>query len=218
MEITTTLPIATRKWYEIWRDIWLHPGTATFQKILQEPDSNSTRGYKWVAVTALINVLLSIPTYVISLQKTAPDVTSYYVIFLLCVAVLSPIFAIIGIMITAGIYHWIAKLFGGNGDWGQLVFCLATISAPLLLLNGLFGLLSSLFGSALLSQSTALEIVLYLPSLALGIYTIVLNVCAIKAVEKIDTGRAIATVFSPTIIGIVIGLCMVIGFFPALSR
>jgi hypothetical protein len=101
------------------------------------------------------------------------------------------------IAITAGIYHGIAMLFGGIGKWGQLVFCLCIVQAPYLLLTSLI--------QAFVLASPSLSS-LELLSWMLGLYTIMLDISAINAVEKIGTGKSTATFFTPVIIGILLVL------------
>jgi hypothetical protein len=226
MEVTSAQPGTDRKWYEIWWDVWRHPGTDAFRRMLQELDANSNRGFKWVAVMALIGTVLSSLISMIILQNIVPTAISGSVTSLLCGAIFAPVGAVIGLAISAAIYHWVAKLFDGNGEWGQLVFCLSAIQAPVFLITTLFSFLSSLiFGSflsqptqALAQQTTSLGICLVLPSLALSIYSIVLSVCAINVAEDLDTGRSIATVLAPVVIGIVLGCCLFSTILPSLYR
>jgi hypothetical protein len=48
-----------RKWYEIWWDVWSHPGIEPFQTILNEPGREIVRGFLWVGVTSMVVVLVS---------------------------------------------------------------------------------------------------------------------------------------------------------------
>ncbi len=211
METMTVPPAAPRKWYEIWRDVWLHPNAQTFMDILKEPDISSSRGFKWVALTGLISGLVSLISIMLSLNtlqnglsslENTPIVFSVMGIYGLCVVVLTPIFAVLGLVISAGIYHGIAKLFHGTGEWGQLVFCFAAILAPLFVVSSLISVLVSL-------QVPFLSFCFGLASLALSVYAIVLFINAIKAVEDIGTGAAIGTYFAPVVIVLILSVCLV---------
>jgi hypothetical protein len=122
--------------------------------------------------------------------------------------ILAPFLAIAGMAILAAIYRGIAKLFGGVGQWGQLVFCLAAISAPFSLLSAAINLVSLPFTAWFPSNFGSLISCCVAPfALALGIYSIVLQVIAIDAVEDIGTGKSVATFFIPAIILIVLTIC-----------
>jgi len=58
METIPAQPGIARKWYEIWWDVWRHPGSEAFRRMLQEPDAKAERGFKWVAVVALIEAMV----------------------------------------------------------------------------------------------------------------------------------------------------------------
>ncbi|HSB66293.1 MAG TPA: Yip1 family protein [Anaerolineales bacterium] len=201
-------PTTTRKWYEIWWDVWSHPGMPPFQALLTEPNHSAQRGYIWIAVTSLIVVLLT----GISSTLSIPDIRSqvaYFFIYFVCGVILSPFFAILGVIISAGIYHGIARLLGGTGKWSDLVICQCAITAPSELIAGLVSMIAFLF--AIARQNF---IFLSIFSFLLGIYGIVLNVNALKTSENINTGRAILTVFIPVIfVGLVV-LCAIIALIP----
>jgi photosystem II stability/assembly factor-like uncharacterized protein len=216
METIIAQPTVARKWYGIWWDVWRHPGTATFLSILQEPNADAARGFKWIAVVSLIEILPASLISILSRRNVASNTVLIYLTATACIAILSPVFAILWMTILTGIYHLIAKLFGGKGEWSKLVFCLSAIQAPLFLLATVFGLLRNLIFSILFAQQTAaatyqmalLGLCWALPFLALGIYIIVLSAYAIKVVENISEGKSIAVIFSPSII-VFFALCLV---------
>jgi len=209
--MTTELvqPTLPRKWYEIWSDIWRHPGVTSFQGLLNEPDHSPKRGYKWIAVTSLIAAILaSLGSSGIfrSLQSDFGSIFIYYV----CTVILSPIFGIIGLIISSGIYHVISRLFKGNGKWSDLVICSAVVLAPVELVGGVISLIILLF-----AQIPAAFIIPWLLSVAVSIYSIVLYVNALKTAENITTGQAVLTYFLPTIIVGLLALCLSLAIIPA---
>ena len=175
---------------------------------------------------AVIGFMLSSLIYGIYLQRIAPQAFAVMLTSLICTVIAAPIAAVIGMTISAAIYHGIAKLFGGNGQWGQLVFCFSAIQAPWYLLTALLSLLSSTVsvysltsqGSTALAQPmSSLPICLAIPSLILSIYSLVLFASAIIAVENLDTGRSLLTVFLPVIVVILLVVCVALFTLPALS-
>jgi len=214
-------PAQPRKWYEIWWDVWIHPGITPFQTVLNEPNHEMRRGFIWIAVTSFIVTLISFLFSALVMRNLMPDAFgstmfenyATYTLSSICGVILSPIFAIIGISVSAGIYHWVAKLFHGKGNWTDLVFCLSAVTAPATLVGGVIGLFSLLFFQN--------PVILFLPvliSLLFAVYIIVLNVNAIRAVEDVGTWQAISTIFLPTIIVLVlVTCCSIVTLIPIIS-
>jgi hypothetical protein len=211
METLPAQPVNDRKWYEIWRDVWTNPGVEAFWSILKERNHSATRGFIWIGVTSLVlglaGALTSGPIYS-SINSQVPGFISTGQTFLtaVCTVILAPIFTVISMMILTGIFHLIAKLFHGNGTWGDLVFCVATVVAPASIISGVLG---TVWG--LVSQ---IQILFFLVGIfagvigvALTIYIIVLYVLALKASENVGTGGAIATLLIPIGVVIVLSVC-----------
>jgi Yip1 domain len=127
--------------------------------------------------------------------------------------VLSPIAAVIGVIISTAIMHGSAKLFGGTGKWGDLAFCFCAIVAPNTLIASVFGLL--------FLPVYRLGGLLFIPGLisfAIGIYVLALQVNAISAVENISSGKAFLAIILPGIILVLLGVCCTLTvLIPAIS-
>jgi hypothetical protein len=211
METLPAPPVNDRKWYQIWKDVWTNPGVDAFWSILKERNHSATRGFIWIGVTSLVlglaGALTSGPLYN-NITSQVPGFLSTGETLLtgVCTVIFAPIFTVISMMILTGIFHLIAKLFHGNGTWGDLVFCVATVVAPASIISGVLG---TVWG--LVSQ---IQILFFLVAIfagvigvALAIYNIVLYVLAVKASENVGTGGAIATLLIPIGIVIVLGIC-----------
>jgi len=214
-------PVQSRKWYEIWWDVWLHPGIAPFQTILKEPNHSMTRGFIWIAVTSFIVTLISSLFSALVIRNLAADSPGGMMfenyatntLSAICGVILSPIFAIIGVAISAGIYHWVAKLFRGKGNWNDLVYCLSAVTAPGTLFGGVIGIFSLLF-----FQNPVLIFLPVFVAFAFAVYMIVLNVNAIRAAEDVGTWEALGAIFIPTIVIVVIvTCCSLVALVPIIS-
>jgi MFS family permease len=213
-------PEKPRKWYEIWWDVWIHPGLAPFKAILSEPGNNITRGFIWIGVTSFIVTLVSylFSALVSNLMADAIGGEMFknysgYTISYICGILLSPLFAILGIAVSALVYHWIAKLLGGRGNWNDLLFCLSAVNAPASIIGGVIALISLLF-----FQSPVLLFLPTMVALALAVYILVLNVNAIKAAEDVGTWPALGAIFIPTLIGVaVVTCCSLVILVPVIS-
>jgi hypothetical protein len=217
MDALATEPSRPRAWHQIWLDIWLHPGLDSFKAALAEPDTGTGRAYRWVAVMGLISGLVSV-----LIELVLPTPTSSQLpansrgIFLGAVAVgavlCTPFAAVIGLAISAWIYHGISRLLGGQGTGNRLIYAFGAIYAPLMLISTVFLVPSALvrqLGDGAAIGSLCLSII----PLAVSIYSIVLYVNAIKAVEGFSTGRAIAVIALLALIGLVLSGCLIGGIF-----
>jgi hypothetical protein len=211
METLPAPPVSSRKWYEIWRDVWTNPGVEAFWSILKERDHSATRGFIWIGVTSLILGLAGAITSIPVLQSTNSQLPGWInsggsIVTGLCTLILTPVFTIIGMMILTGIFHLIAKLFGGNGTWGDLVFCIAAVVAPASVISGVVGIFGGIF-SQVRVFFFLVAIIFGIIAVALAIYNIILYVLAIRASENVGTGGAIATLLIPIGVVIVLGFC-----------
>jgi hypothetical protein len=201
-------PVLRRKWYEIWLDVWMHPGTEAFQSILNDEDHNALRGYIWTGVTSLLVTLLgSITT--LQYMKALPTGIPYGLQEVACVVILAPLSAIFSLIISSGFYHLVAKFLGGKGTWGNLAICLSAVLAPSTLIFAVLGGVQSI-----LSQTPPLSFIIVPISLVVGIYVLVLNFNGIRAVEGLDAGRAVLTVFTPWFFAIALVACITLALLP----
>jgi hypothetical protein len=201
-------PAAPRKWYQIWLDIWQHPGTQPFVALLNEPDHDVMRGFIWVAVTSLLLGLVSTISTSRTLVNVAPAF-SRSILYSLCLVVVTPIVGVIGLIITGGIYHGISKLLGGQGTWAGLVICIAALVAP----GELLAVVINLF-TLLTWQVPFLIFIPWIISIGVGIYSMILYINALKAAEKLETGKAVLIYFIPVIVVVILTLCIMFALIP----
>ena len=103
----------------------------------------------------------------------------------LVMALLTPIFSVIQLAISAGIQNFLAVLFGGNGYFGRTAYAIAAYLAPITILIAVLGIIP-LVGQCLTS--------------VVGIYIIILNVRALRAAHSISIWQALGVMLTPTII------------------
>jgi hypothetical protein len=197
-------------WYRVWIDVVTHPSRDTFRRILADPTAGQKRAFTWMAVMGLVwGIMFGIFFQAGGGLPYGNLPTLSTGLWILCLVILFPIFSVIGLALSTAIFHGIAKLLGGAGTFDALVYCIAAISAPMSIVTVPVSLLQTALsrgGSA--SSIAPLCVVPF--SLALGIYSIVLEVLAIDSVERIGTGKAVLTVLIPVIIAFAIGVCFVL--------
>jgi hypothetical protein len=165
---------------------------ATFEGIANDPNATTSRAYTWVAVSALIGYVISVVFQIMlgtgsSLLSQpgragaagAAGVAGFGLTTLICCAPVVVVLSVLGLMISAGITQLIASALGGTGTYSKLVYAIAAYIAPLTIV------------STVLGSIPLINCLDYL----IGIYGIVLNVIAVKAVHQFGWGKAIASSF-----------------------
>jgi hypothetical protein len=176
------------RWYEVLRDVYIHPSEKTFEHILEYPTASSRRAYIWAAVVGLLTGILG--------AFTTPGVP---VTVQILTVVAGPFFTLLSLAISAVVLHWCAGRYKGQGTYSQMVYALGAISVPYsLIILVLFWVLPSRSAVSSLIQ------------LALSLFYIYLMAQAIKAVEKLDNKRAFWTLILPLLLICLLAACFII--------
>jgi len=189
-----------QSWTEVWLRAVTRPTVATYQDIATRPGVSSRRAYIWMfagsfiayAIT-LIGVLLFGGSSILGQQEAARIASDLgtTIVVLICIAPLGGVFAILGLMITAGISQAIARALGGTGTFTQLAYIIAAYLAPIGILTSLLAMVP--FVSCL--------------NLPVGIYSLFLNILAVKSVNRFSWGKAILSS-----VVILAGILLVVAF------
>jgi hypothetical protein len=175
-------PAASLSWSEVWQRALLQPTVESYETLIRDPKANASRGYTWMAVCGVISYALS-ALLGLALGAAQVDTVSVTqlagegVTTLLCGVPAAALGGIIGVAISAGISHLIARALGGTGTYDKLAYAVAAYQAPLMLIS---------------SVLSAVPYLCFL-SYALSAYAIVLNVIAVKAVHRFGWGQAIVS-------------------------
>lgn len=212
-------PAVTEKsyaFYDVWMTVLASFDIESYKSVLTDPEAGAGRGFEWVAYAGIISGLLASPTLIKDPRfadlMTIPEFYALFgnmsdgalmIVMSLILALLTPIFSVIGLAISAGIQNVLALFFGGSGYYGRTVYAIAAYIAPMTILVSLISLIP-FAGQCLTSL--------------LGLYNIVLNVRALQASHSISAWQALGVMFTPTIILIVLGCLLVFAVgLPALS-
>lgn len=208
-------------WLPVWIKAVTKPNEQTFVEITEQPEATSRTAFIWVFIAGTISGIfqaalqaiysatgttpqLPIPGLDQLPQSSGGDAASVGVTFLitLCLSPVAGVVSVIFFAIGAAIVQWIAKLFGGLGTFEKLAYAFAAITVPFTLVSSLLGLFSAIpyigacFG---------------ILSLGIGIYVLVLQVMAVKGINRFGWGPAAGSVFIPGCVVFIICACVVIG-------
>lgn len=101
----------------------------------------------------------------------------------------------ISFLIGVGIYHLIARILGGIGQYGRYTYLYSTFAAPLMIVTSVLGFIPVLGGCV---------------SAILAIYQLVLAYYATKVEYNLTQGRAIIVVVAPLLAGLLLIACLAV--------
>jgi|WetSurMetagenome_2_1015567.scaffolds.fasta_scaffold95937_2 hypothetical protein len=198
--------------FPVWIKVFTKPGDKTFEQILLHPEATAKSAYLWIflvgTLSGLMSGLVQFLGALIGLRQLAPElgqVSGFTGIFgaaglvgALCGAPIAGLFSLLGFIVGVAIIHGSAKFLGGQGTYNQMAYSFGAIIAPLTLVSTLlvpFNLIPFV-GLCILPVF-----------LLLGLYTLFLEVAAIKAVHRFGWGGSAAALFMPTLlIGMLCGI------------
>jgi hypothetical protein len=125
---------------------------------------------------------------------------------IIALVLIFPIVSAAGLFIMGGIYHLLAKLLKGQGEFKGIIASLGFANFPSILITP-FYLLYFIGGSV--AKAIALIITLSI-SFAFGIWVLVLDVLAIRENYKLSTARAVAVCLIPIATAIILAIFLLI--------
>jgi len=207
-------------WFQVWMKAVTKPNEQTFIDITDSPNATSKTAFLWVFIAGTVSMIIqSILQSIYTATGTMPsipipgleqympasgggDVASAGVSFVvsLCISPFVGLLSIGFFALFAAVVQWIAKMFGGVGTFDKLAYALAAISVP-------FTLVSSIL--ALFSAIPFIGACFGIISFGLSIYVLVLQVLAVKGVNRFGVGPAIGALFIPGLVIFIFCCCIV---------
>ena len=208
-------------WFSVWMKAISQPNEQTFVDITEDPNMSARTAYIWIFLVGTLsgiiqaiaqaintatglNTLSQIPGLGQYLPQTAGG-GRFALTALIGGICASPFIGLLSVLFFAllvAIIQWIAKLFGGTGTYDKLLYAFAAISVPFTIVSALFVLLSAI---------PFVGICTGIISLGLSIYVLVLQVMAVKAVNRFGWGEAAGSVFIPGCVVIILCACVIGG-------
>ncbi|MBN1565721.1 MAG: YIP1 family protein [Anaerolineae bacterium] len=165
-----------------WIDIWLRavtqPKVSVYRAHLADPRMSMTRGLAWMLAASIIGTVLQAIASSMSPLGGLGDIieANVSVMMALCCAPFSAIMGLIVFVVFNLIQYLFAVMLGGDGDFEEQVYSVATYAAPISIILGGAGMVPWIG-----------------PLAVLGIlaYTFYLHVIAMQAVHSLSLEKAI---------------------------
>lgn len=193
---------------DTWRRVLTQPGEEVFEQEKLDPNGTLTLGVIWMVIAGVIATIFGVIQAVLGMgamttalseaglppemeQMLSPMMGSMLggATFLSIITV--PVFFLIGALI----YHLLATVLGGSGDFGKFAYLFATFQAPLTMGAALLGVIPVLGGCL---------------AILLSVYSYVLSYFAIKVNYGLTQGRALAVILIPLGVLLLLVVCVFI--------
>jgi hypothetical protein len=190
--------------------VFTNPSERTFVEITRHPDAQAKAAYIWLFIAGTLSALITSLTRSVILRQIAPLIENMVpgygqmtqlpggplgmfgatigLLGTVCSSVISGAFTVGGFAIGVTLVHAAASALGGRGSFDRLAYALGAISVPALLLSSAMTLLSTIPYAVLCTLPLLL---------ALGLYVMILQITAIKAVYRSGWGTAMVSLFAP---------------------
>jgi len=193
-----------KSFIQVWMDALTKPNEQNYADMAAAPGASAGKAYLWVFLTSLVSyfIIALVQFAVVGLGGNAHgsrDLTTSLV-SLICAIPIGAGFVVLGFMIGTALVQWVAGMFKGAGTFGQLAYVFGAISAPATLVSSLLSIFYAI---------PFLGLCLWPVSIILGLYVLVLEVIAVKGVNRFGWGEAIGSVLIPgLVLGCLVALCV----------
>jgi hypothetical protein len=150
-----------------------------------------------IVIAGPLLIFLGLDPQLTSLIKQNNTPISILIVIWVLLILVGGLLSILGLMVEAGLFQWIAGRLGGSGSYARLVYALAAFEVPLGVVIGVLGVIPIIGGFAQL----------------LVFYRILLDVIAIKAVNQFGGGKAVLSIFLPVLVYVVLVIFLVVWLF-----
>lgn len=193
---------------ETWRRVLMQPGEEVFQQEKTAPNSTLTTALIWMVIAGVVAAIFGFiqglfaassfdalmsqsgmpPEMAAAMQ---PLMSTMFGGATLASIITVPVFFLIGTLI----YHLLATVLGGNGDFGKFAYLMATFQAPVIIVSSVLGIIPFLGGCI---------------AFLVSIYAYVLSYFAIRVNYGLAQGKALAVILIPVALLLLVGVCAMI--------
>jgi hypothetical protein len=217
-------PTGVSDWFSTWGEAITKPNEQTYAAMAARPEAQTNnRAFIWVFLAATVAAIISgvlsaileaagVATQQIpglsDLVGSAPRSAIASLGIALCISPISGAIATLFFAIFVGVVQWVARMFGGTGTFSQLAYSLAAISVPVTLISSVLTPFSSIGAVGYCAGGL---------SLLLGLYALVLQLMAVKGVNRFGWGQALGSYFIPGVVICGICFCLIFGLASTLG-
>ncbi len=184
--------------FQTWMDAVTKPNEATYASMAGSPSAKASTAFLWVFIGSIIQSFL---TFLVQGQmfrqmleqqglgnQIPVQGAGATVGTLICGAPIAAVITVVFFAIGTALIKWVAGMFGGRATYDQMAYVFGAIAAPASVVSGLFILLGAIPFVGLCFRIVAGLV---------GLYVLVLEIIATKAVNGFGYGQAAGSVLIP---------------------
>ncbi|MGD2158602.1 MAG: YIP1 family protein [Anaerolineales bacterium] len=203
------------KWFEIWRQAFLHPTNETYSRIISDPKTGIKWGLIWEAITILVIWIIGPQRDILGAIVMDNFGRETFLYFSVIGAPVAVILGVLGFVFFTAIAHGLAKLFKGAGTFPQLIFCWAVTQLPFILLAGLVLHIPLGFSPSRVFVFSRIGLIIQIAKILVAfcfiLYLFFAQIVAFSAVERFGIGKSFGIVILSSIAIGIIGSCLSYG-------
>ncbi len=209
-----TGPTGPRPFFQTWVDALTKPNEQTYRDIATAPNASATQAFIWVFIAALAQSFVSFLISNVGEQQILRQLglsqelprtgLASRIGTLVCGAPIAAVIAVVFFALFVGAVYLISRAFNGRATFDQLAYILAAITVPITLISAVLSLLGAI---------PYIGLCFGLISFLLGIYALVLQIIAVKAVAAIDwMGAVVSVLVLPIVLCLCVACALIAGF------
>jgi hypothetical protein len=179
------MPGPPEPFYRTWMNVLTRPTEQTFAEMAVSPDAAPGKAYLWVFLAGMISAFISAVVQGVFLADQETTLAANFLIAMFCCIPVLGGLSVLGLMINAGLVQLAAGMFKGVGTYDQLAYVFGAISVPVTLIGSVLSVFYAV---------PFLAFCLWPLSLLLFLYFLVLEVIAVKGVNRFGWGEAVGSV------------------------
>lgn len=194
----------SKSFFQVWIDALTKPNERTYAEMAAAPGASAGKAFLWVFLTSLVSyffvAVIQLAGFAIGGQESI-DLASLLIGWIIAIPLLA-VFMVISFIIGTALIQWVAGLFKGAGTFGQLAYAFGAIWAPVTLISSALSIFYAI---------PFLGLCLWPVSILLSLYYLVLEVVAVKGVNRFGWGQAVGSVFIPFLVLVcILAICFIV--------
>lgn len=180
-----------------------HPSVETLGQLARTPQATGNRAHLWIFLSALAGaVLASLVSAFVGALLDAPPVTRPTSLDLLMLSPVVALFELLLFVIITNLLILIARALGGKGVYSRLAYALSTFISPLILISSVLSAIPVVNATNMLT----------------ALYGLGLTVVALRAITRLNWGKAVLTLALALGVVLALGACFIIAVLPLLLQ
>ena len=199
-------------WYDVWVRALTQPDVYSYIALLRDPLASVRRALGWIFLSSIISLIITVGVLVLtnvdywellyqarllSYVSTESFNLTVGIITIILVPVMAALI-VLGMMLQAAIYNFLAKFLGGSGNFSRTLYLLAAWTAPFTIITQILFAVPYFIGNEIVTF--AFQCLSLIPAF----YSFRLTIVSLQAAQRLNGMRSCLVIFLPGILILVL--------------